>query len=54
MVAMIEIGVLIVLAVLGAWSFSRTNLYRARSSRFEPRQGIDPHNSSDPPNHTYN
>jgi hypothetical protein len=51
MVAMFEIVFLIIFMVLGVWWFRRTNLYRARYSRSQPRQGIDPNNGSDPPNH---
>ncbi len=50
MVAMFEIVFLIVFVALGVWWFRRTNLYRVRSSRSEPRQGVDPKNQSDPPN----
>jgi hypothetical protein len=51
MVAMFEIAFLIVVVVLGVWWFRRTNLYRARSSRSQPRQGVDPNSRLDPPNH---
>ena len=53
MVATFELVFLIAFVLLGAWWFSRTNLYRARSSRFGGRQGVDPKNRSDPPNHGY-
>jgi len=43
MVAMFEIVFLIVFVVLGVWWFRRTNLYRARSSRFGPNQGVPKH-----------
>lgn len=51
MVAMFEIGFLIVFVALGVWRFRRTKLYRARTSRHERRQGVDPAHRSDPPNH---
>jgi hypothetical protein len=51
MVAMFELVFLTVLAVVGAWWFHRTKLYRARSSRHAPRQGVNPEHRSDPPNH---
>jgi hypothetical protein len=51
MVAMLEIVFLIVFVVLGVWWFRRTNLYRARTSRHEPRQGVNPNHRYDPPNH---
>ena len=50
MVAMFEIVFLVVFVVVGVWWFRSTNLYPARSSRFEPRQGVNPQHRFDPPN----
>ena len=52
MVAVFEVVFLIVFVVLGLWWFRRTNLYRARDSRFGPSQGV-PKSDRDPAGPTF-